>query len=114
MPHSSPSTSHDEAVPRVPLDFDRMRTTKLSLLDRDRAVQRLCRALAGTAVVIGLIVLAATSVPPEGVASYPSGAAPTLDDETASEVRHDDTGYFPDEFVVEHWDKSPLPEPFYL
>lgn len=113
MPKSIHPTFHNQGVPRDLSEPENTCARKRSLFDRDPfALRRLCRALAGTAVVIGLLILAATFAPAERAASYASGATPAVADEVVRQVRREDIGYFPDQFVVEHWDERPMPEQF--
>lgn len=113
MPRSIHPTFHDQGVSHDLSEPESAFARKPSLSDRDpSAVRRLCWALAGTAVAIGLLILVATFAPAERAASYASDATPAVADKVMSEVRRDDTGYFPAQFVVEHWDERPMPEQF--
>jgi hypothetical protein len=108
MPRSIHSTFHDQGVSHDLSEPESAFARKPSLSDRDpSAVRRLCWALAGIAMTIGLLIFVATFAPAERAASHASGATPAGADEVMSEVRRDDTGYFPAQFVVEPVDASP-------
>jgi hypothetical protein len=111
MPRAIHPTFHNQSVSHDLSEPESAFARKRSLSDPS-AVRRLCWALAGTAVAIGLLILVATLAPAERTASYASGATPAVADEVMSEARRDDAGYFPAQFVVEHWDERPMPEQF--
>jgi hypothetical protein len=113
MPRSIHPTFHDQGMSHDLSEPESGFARKPSLSDRDpSAVPRLCWALAGTAMAIGLLIFVATFAPAERAASDAFGATPAVADEVVSEVRVDETGYFPGQFVVEHWDERPMPEQF--
>jgi hypothetical protein len=113
MQKSVHPTSHDQDVQR---DFSELKDkdeSKLSLFDRDPfAVARLCRALAGAVVVIGLLFLAATTPPDQRAAPYASGATPTVGAEIVTEVQQGDVRSLPDQVVVEQRDERSVPRQF--